>query len=308
MGGGDVWLIANPRAGGGRGVRHAGVSARVLTAAGVPCRLVQPASVTGTGEAVRQAVAQGARAVVACGGDGTVHAVLQDLVGTDVPLGIVPGGSGDDIALALGMAAGDAEEAAQALARAVTSGRTRAVDVGEAETAGGERHAFLGVLSTGFDSAVNERANRMSRLGGQRYTVAMVRELASFRPATYVLTIDGERIEGSAMLVAVGNGSSYGGGMRICPAAEPDDGLLDLTWLSAVSKPTFLRAFPSVYRGEHVHHPYVRTFRGRDLTIDAPGQVAYADGERVGSLPVSVHTRVGGLRVLDGRPADGAVA
>jgi diacylglycerol kinase (ATP) len=156
------------------------------------------------------------------------------------------------------------------------------------------------VLTTGFDSSVNERANRMSRLGGQRYNVAMVRELASFRPLAYTVTIDGQEITSPGTLVTIGNGPQYGGGMRICPGALLDDGLLDITWLGAVSRVTLLRVFPSVYSGTHVEHPAVRTFRGRSLRVEAPGQIAYADGERIGPLPVDVEVRPGALRVLSG--------
>ncbi len=229
-----------------------------------------------------------------------MNEVLQAVVGTDVPMGIVAGGSGDDIAATLGFTTNGGEAIADALVASLTSGTTKAVDVGEASTSDGTVHYFVGVLTTGFDSSVNERANRMKRLRGQRYNVAMVRELASFRPLPYDVTIDGDRIAAPGMLVSVGNGSRYGGGMLICPQAVPDDGLLDLTWLGSLSKASLLRLFPRVYRGTHVDHPAVRTFRGRSLTIDAPGQIAYADGERIGPLPVQVEIRPGSLRVLSG--------
>jgi diacylglycerol kinase (ATP) len=138
----------------------------------------------------------------------------------------------------------------------------------------------------------------MTRLGGQRYNIAIVRELASFHPLSYLVDIDGESISGLGMLVSVGNGPRYGGGMRICPDARPDDGLLDITWLGAVSKTTFLRVFPSVFKGTHIHHPAVRTYRGRAMTISAAGQMAYADGERIGPLPVVIEVRPATLRVL----------
>jgi diacylglycerol kinase (ATP) len=165
-------------------------------------------------------------------------------------------------------------------------------------TADGRADYFLGVLSTGFDSSVNERANAMSRLGGQRYNVAIVRELASFRPVDYLVEIDGTSLKGLGMLVSVGNTTSYGGGMRVCPDAIPDDGLLDVTWLGAVSTVTFLRVFPSVFKGEHVKHPAVTTYRGAHLTIAAAGQIAYADGERIGPLPIEVSVLPAALRVL----------
>ena len=297
---GEVWLVVNPTAGGGRGARHANVVVDALHEAQIPSRLVLPASSADTTQTAAEAVAAGARAVVACGGDGTVHAVLQPLIGTQVPLGIVAGGSGDDIATGLGITTGRAEDIASALVRSLRSGEERTVDVGEARTLDGMRRWFLGVLSTGFDSSVNERANRMSRLGGQRYNVAIVRELASFRPLAYDVVIDGERVCAPGMLVSVGNGPQYGGGMRVCPDARLDDGLLDVTWLGAVSKVTFLRVFPSVFSGTHVSHPAVTTYRARSITIDAPGQIAYADGERIGPLPVSIDVRPAALRVLSG--------
>jgi diacylglycerol kinase (ATP) len=295
---GEVWLVVNPQAGGGRGARHASVVANALRLAGVPCRLVQPTSAGDTTLAALRAVRAEARAVIACGGDGTVHAVLQAMVGSAVPMGLVAGGSGDDIAAGLGHPINGAEAIAAGLVAALASGRERLLDVGFARSGDGQERYFLGVLSTGFDSSVNERANAMPRLGGHRYNVAIARELASFRALDYDVVIDGVHQQGPGMLVSVGNGSRYGGGMRVCPDAIPDDGLLDVTWLGAVSKPTFLRVFPSVFKGTHVDHPAVRTFRGRSLRIAAPGQVAYADGERIGPLPVEIEVRPGALRVL----------
>lgn len=294
----DVWLIANPLAGGGRGARHASVVARALRQAGVPCRLVQPSSAGDSTAAALGAIRSGARAVVACGGDGTIHAVLQAMVGSQVPMGMVAGGSGDDIAAGLGYPTHGAEVIAAGLVASLTSGQERLLDVGVARSDDGVERYFLGVLSTGFDSSVNERANAMRRLAGHRYNIAIARELASFRALDYEVVIDGVRERAPGMLVSVGNGSRYGGGMRVCPAALPDDGLLDVTWLGAVSKATFLRVFPSVFRGTHVDHPAVRTFRGRSLHIAAEGQVAYADGERIGPLPVEIEVRPGALRVL----------
>jgi diacylglycerol kinase (ATP) len=293
-----VWLIANPQAGGGRGSRHASIATRALHDAQIHCRLLHPASAEASAAVAAEAVAAGASAVVACGGDGTVHAVIQSLANTHVPLGIVPGGSGDDIAMGLGFPVGDPEAAAAHLVTSLQQGSPRTVDLGSVRAADGTDRYFLGVLSSGFDSAVNERANSMTRLGGQRYNVAILLELASFRAVSYDVRVDEERIQDLGMLVAVGNGSSYGGGMQVCPSAVPDDGILEVTWLGAVSKLTFLRVFPSVFKGQHVRHPSVRTYSGRRLTLDAPGQVAYADGERIGPLPVSIEIRPGALRVL----------
>jgi diacylglycerol kinase (ATP) len=293
-----VWLISNPVAGGGRGSRNASIATKALHEARIHCRLLHPASTESSAAAAADAVAAGASAVIACGGDGTVHTILQELVHTQVPLGVMAGGSGDDIAACLGFPVSNPEAAAAYLVACLLEGSTRQVDLGRARTADGTDRYFLGVLSSGFDSAVNERANTMTRLGGQRYNAAIVRELASFRPLDYDVTIDGERMTEQGMLVAVGNGPSYGGGMQICPAAVPDDGTFDVTWLGAVSTLTFLRVFPKVFKGTHVQHPSVRTYTGQAITIDAPGQVAYADGERIGPLPVAIQMQSHALHVL----------
>ncbi len=294
----ETWVIANPRAGGGRSARHASAAVKALHDAGVPSRLYLPASAAASTTTAAAAVSAGARAVVACGGDGTVHAVLQSLVGTDVPLGIVAGGSGDDIAASLDIATGTPTATARWLLAALAGGGTRRIDVGRVRAHDGLVRYYLSVLCTGFDASVNERANGLARLGGQRYHAALVRELASFRPLAYRVRLDRQEIAEEAMLVSVGNGPRYGGGMRVCPAADLTDGLLDVTWVSRLSRPGLLRVFPGVYRGTHVRHPAVRTMRARTLHIQAPGQVAYADGERIGPLPVDVDVVPAGLRVL----------
>ncbi len=293
-----MWLVANPRAGGGRAGAHARAALGRLNDEGIACRLVLPTSASAATDVAAQAAAAGARAVVACGGDGTVHAVLQSLVDGPTPLGVVAGGSGDDIAASLGMATGDPEDTASWLVAALAGGRTRQVDVGVARTDDGTSRHFLSVLCTGFDASVNERANRMSRMGGQRYNVAIVRELASFTALKYRVRMDDSERTGEGMLVSIGNGPRYGGGMRICPQAQMDDGQLDVLWLGAVSRPTLLRVFPTVFRGTHVLHPAVSTYRARTVRVEAPGQIAYADGERIGPLPVDVTVRPGALAVL----------
>lgn len=296
----DVWIIANPEAGGGRAVAHASLAARHLTRAGVRVRLLHPGTAAGSTQAAAQAADGGARAVLACGGDGTVHAVLQAMVGRDAPMGVIAGGSGDDIAASLGFDVTSPRASAEQITRLVLDGRHRRVDVGEIDTADGARRYFVGVLTTGFDSSVNERANRMPRLAGQRYNAALMRELAAFRPLAYRVRMDDRQVDGPATLVTIGNGPRYGGGMHICPGAVPDDGLLDVTWLGPVSTATLLRVFPTVYSGRHVEHPAVDTYRARSLEIEADGQIAYADGERVGELPIRVTVRPAALRVLSG--------
>jgi diacylglycerol kinase (ATP) len=149
---------------------------------------------------------------------------------------------------------------------------------------------------------VNERANRTRRFNGTtRYVLALLAEMRAFRTYEYAVTVDGEPMDGPATLIAIGNGSSYGGGMRICPAASMTDGILDITWVDRASRTTILRVFPRIFSGSHVKHPAVRVLQGRTITVESKGPVVYADGERVGDLPIVATAVAGGLRMLDQR-------
>lgn len=156
------------------------------------------------------------------------------------------------------------------------------------------------VLASGFDSRVNDRGNRMRIPAGRfKYDLAILAELAGFRPVPYRLTLDdGRVVETDATLVAVGNGSSYGGGMRICADARTDDGLLDVTVVGDCDRTTLIKVFPRVYKGTHLDHSKVTTYRVRSLTLDAPHTTGYADGEPLGPLPLTVECVPSALRVL----------
>ncbi len=298
-----VVVIANPLAGKGGAVAAGAQAAHALAQAGISVRLATPGDPAGEQREAAQAVAAGARAVLACGGDGTVHWAMQALAGTGVPFGIIPAGTGNDIAAAIGHAGPAPSVLGAEFAAGLKQDARRLVDLGRVESAEGVRH-FAGVLSSGFDSTVNEAANAMRwPRGSARYVVAMLAELRRLAPVPYRIRVDGQPHEGSGILVSVGNGTSFGGGMRVCPEAVMDDGLLDLLWLTDIGRAAFLRVFPRVYRGTHVTHPAVRSMRGTRIELDAPGQVAYADGERIGPLPVAISVVAGGLCVLERRPS-----
>jgi diacylglycerol kinase (ATP) len=155
------------------------------------------------------------------------------------------------------------------------------------------------VVSAGFDAAVNERANAWRWPGGKsRYPLAMLRELASFRAITYTVTADGERWRQDAMLISVANGQSIGGGMKITPDAVLDDGYLDLFIVGPLSRLGLLTVFPKVFSGGHLGHPAVRIRRVRNVELSADSVVAYADGERIGPLPLTIEVVPGAVRVL----------
>jgi diacylglycerol kinase (ATP) len=295
---GVVAVLANPYAGKGR---HHGLLPAVLerlAAAGRPVQPVTAGSAAEAEEACRAAVAGGAAAVVAVGGDGTYHLALQAVAGTGVPFGAVPAGTGNDLATALGLPA-EPLAAADAVAAALRVGRTRAIDLARMSAPDLPPRWFGAVLAAGFDAVVNERANAMRwPRGPRRYDLAILVELARLRPKRYRLRLDDEVLELDAVLVAVGNTASYGGGMRICPAADPTDGLLDVVVAGAVGRATLVRIKPRVYRGTHIDHPLVNSFRARTVELAAEGIVGYADGERCYPLPVTITCEPGALRLL----------
>ncbi|MEV7968741.1 YegS/Rv2252/BmrU family lipid kinase [Sphaerisporangium sp. NPDC088356] len=288
---GELVVLVNPAARGGRTLRLLDPVVRRLRSGDRPVSVIVGTSAEDALERACTAVAEGPEALVAFGGDGLVHLAVQAVAGTDVPLGIIPAGTGNDIADALGIPKRDP----LAAAGIVAEGKTRVVDAARI----GEDEWFAGVVACGFDSKVNERANQLAGPPGTaKYLLAMVRELRSFVPVPFTITVDGEVVEQEAMMVAVGNTGSYGGGMRICPDAVPDDGLLDVLTVGRIPKGAFLRTFPRVYRGTHLGHPAVTSRRARTVTLDAPGIVAYADGERIGPLPLTCTVEPGALRVL----------
>ncbi|MFI6349393.1 diacylglycerol kinase [Streptomyces sp. NPDC050560] len=288
-------LFVNPTAGRGRAVPAARAAATALRARG---RTV--ATVVGSGPAdalaaARRAVAGGTGALVAVGGDGMVHLAAQAVAGTGTPLGVVAAGTGNDFARALGLPVRAPTAAAERVADALDTGGGRPVDLGRI----GDRW-FATVLACGFDSRVNDRGNRMRLPAGRlKYDLAMLAELAALRPLDYKITLgDGSPAEVSGILVAVGNTASYGGGMRMCPGADPHDGLFDVTVVGACTRATLLRVFPRVYRGTHVGHPVVTVHRAARVEIMAPATTAYADGEPLGALPVTAECVRGAVRVL----------
>ena len=284
-------LIVNRRAGKGRAPLLAAQAAHLLVERGHGVRIAVTASLAEANGVIASSAAD--TRVIGCGGDGTVHGLIGACVQRDLVMGVLPAGTGDDIARTLGVHAQSVLDHVDLW----DQGNPVAVDLGYIEP---YNEYFLGVLSAGFDSRVNERANR--RPGGKwRYVVAMVGEIGGLRPVRYHITHDAMADVWDGLLVCVGNGRTYGSGMAVCPAADSQDGYLDVTWVGGVSIRRFLRLFPLVYSGRHVQQPEVRTLRVQSIDIDAPDQIAYADGERMGPLPIRVSVQPGALRVF-GRP------
>ncbi|MET8131114.1 diacylglycerol kinase [Streptomyces sp. NPDC005251] len=290
----EITLFVNPTAGRGRGARAALPAASALRDAGFSVRTVLGEDAADALARAREAVAGGTGALVAVGGDGMANLALQAVAGTRTPFGLVAAGTGNDFARALGLPVGDPAASGRLIADALKSDRLRDVDLGRVNGTW-----FGTVLASGFDSRVNDRGNRMRLPAGRfKYDVAMLAELAAFRPFPYRITLDdGETREIEATLVAVGNGSSYGGGMRICPGADLGDGLFDITVVGDCSRTTLLKIFPRVYRGTHVDHPLVSVHRAARVELLAEGITGYADGEPLGPLPLIAECIPAAVRV-----------
>ena len=273
-------MLVNAVAGRGRAARAlAGVTA-ALTDAGVTPRLLTAADRDDAERQAAAAVADGVSAVAALGGDGAAHAALQAVAGTGTPLGLLPAGTGNDLALALGVPR-DPVQAAGALAADLLAGSVRRVDAART----GDRW-WATVLCCGFDSAVTDRANRLRwPRGPRRYDVAILAELAQLRPREVALTVDGVGSQREVTLVAVGNTSWYGGGLRIAPGADPADGELEVVVVGPISRRELVRTRPRLAAGTHVDHPAVTVLRGREVSLHGAGLSTYADGEPVCALP-----------------------
>lgn len=289
-------LVVNPTSGKGRGRTYGERARAVLEAVGRDVRFIVGRDAEEAANNAREALDRNAEALVVVGGDGMVSLGLQLVAGTGVPLGVIPAGTGNDVARYLDLPLRDPETAA----RIIAAGHTGTFDLGRISGPGSLAPRWFGtVLACGLDSKVNERANRMRRpKGPSRYTLALLAELPSFHAIPFVLEADGARAELRGMLVAVGNGPSYGGGIRICPQADAHDGRFQITLVDEVSKPTLLRIFPKAFSGRHIEHPRVRIRHAAAVELSSTAEQTvsiWADGEWAGVLPARIETVPGAL-------------
>jgi diacylglycerol kinase (ATP) len=248
--------------------------------------------------AAKREIATKPDALIVVGGDGTVNLGVNLVAGTGVPLGLIPAGTGNDLARALGIPHEDQLAALDILIEALER-PARVIDAGFATSSDGEARWFGCMLSAGFDSVVNERANTLTYPKGKsRYTVALLLELLTIKPISYTITLDGKKIDTGGMMVSVGNGESLGGGMKVTPNAILDDGLLDILVVGPLSRLSFLRIFPKVFKGTHIEDPRVNVYTAKSIRLEADDVVAYTDGERLGPLPVDIEVRPDTLLVF----------
>lgn len=296
-----IAVLANPAAGRGRGARAATVAIDRLRGEGAVVRSYRGESAEDTVRLAAEALGAGPRSLVVVGGDGTLAGILDIVIRHSVPIVLVPAGTGNDLARALGIPLRDPGAAAVLAVR----GAPRRIDVGEIRSDLGVR-LFLSVAALGFDAKVSDRTNRLRwPRGVLRYYLALVIELVRLRPMAFRLAVDGGQPRAlPGTLIAAGNTESYGGGMPVCRGARPDDGMLDVVHVRPIGRVRLLRLFPSLLRGRHLERREVSHRRARTITVSAPGLVAYADGERVGTGVCTIGVRPGVLTIMVPREED----
>jgi diacylglycerol kinase (ATP) len=272
-------LAINPSSGRGRARNLALIAKDYFSERGIPVTLLEGASLADFREKlIYHLDHESVSGVVAFGGDGFIHEIIQHIVPRQIPLGVIPCGTGNDLARSIGVYRLSLTQQLDL----IVGKDPQCIDLGQVAGTW-----FAAILSSGFDALVNERANGMRwPKGRMRYNIAMIEKIIQLRAHFYRIRLDKEFIDVRATLVTVANGASYGGGMNVCPDAVLDDGLFDVMVLGEVSRTELLKVFPKVYSGRHVGHPAVSFYRCREIEIIGPGS-SFADGEPISSLPLS---------------------
>ena len=280
-----MWLlVVNSKAGKGRASKLTGKFEVLLKSNNLPYEIINKATFEETFSEYRLSIASGKfEKVVAIGGDGLVNLCLQEVAEQNIGLSVIPAGTGNDFARAVG----SHKKSVNEIFNVVSSQDPTTIDLGLVTGSFGKRW-YVQVLSTGFDALVNDLANRINWPRGQmKYTLATLLTLARFKPISYELIIDDKQFKQDFMLLSVANGETYGGGMRICPHASNSDGVFDILLVRPVSKIVLLTIFPKVFAGKHIPHPRIEIIRGRNVQLSANAS-AFADGEFVSTLPIKI--------------------
>lgn len=298
-----IHLVANPTSGGGRAGR---ILPRVVerirrTYPGVPMVVQRTSGFDHARECLAMAVSASGPEdrIVVMGGDGMMHLGVNAVAETGIPLAMIPAGSGNDLCRGLGVPVGEERAALDLMAGTPKPFDLLRISQPSAPTTA---PTWVGsIVASGFDARVNLRANAMTFPRGRaQYPVAVAAELATFRPIHYRLVVDGQVRELDAMLVAIGNTTSFGGGLRMCPEADPDDGLLDITIIHPVGRATLVRMFPAIYSGAFTHLDVVELVRARSVELsgtlaDGTPLTVMGDGEEIGPVPRTIDCVPGAL-------------
>jgi len=280
-----MWLVvANSSAGKGRAEKLSQEFINLLNSNNLESKLINVSTFEETNAQLDVAIQSNQfKYLIAVGGDGLVNLCLQKVAEKNVVLGVVPAGTGNDFARAVGFYGKSVSE----IFSIILNRTPEKVDLGKIVTKSGDRW-FVQVLSTGFDAVVNSVANRVKwPKGKSKYTIATIIVLSRFRKIAYKIQIDDQILDQDVMLLSVANGECYGGGMRICPGASNSDGVFDILVVRPVSKLVLLTIFPKVFKGNHIPHPKIDFYQGRKIKLSGDA-LAYADGEFVSDLPLEV--------------------
>ena len=280
-----MWLVvANSSSGKGKATLLASEFITLLAQKNYEYKLISESTFDKTSEYLKSEIESGRYTkLVAVGGDGLVNLCLQSVAQKDITLGVIPAGTGNDFARAVGVNGKSTKQ----IFDLITTEQPTKLDLGKISSSSGVRW-YVQVLSTGFDAVVNSLANKITwPKGKSKYTIATILIISRFKPISYKIEIDGKKLDQNAMLLSIGNGESYGGGMRICPGASNTDGLLDVLLVRPVSRFVLLTIFPKVFKGNHIPHPKIDTYKAKVIKI-AANTAAYADGELVSDLPIEV--------------------
>jgi diacylglycerol kinase (ATP) len=282
-------LAINPASGRGRAQRQAKLAGEYFRSREIDVREIEGTSLQDFRKKLLICLdSEEVSGVIALGGDGFIHEIIQHLVWRDIPLGVIHCGTGNDFARSIGVF--DLTFTRQL--ELIEKHDATHIDLGRVQG-----QWFAAILSSGFDALVNDRANSMRwPRGRMRYNIAMIEKLIALRPHSYRIRVDERYLEVQATLVTVANGSSYGGGMKVCPDASITDGLFDVMVLGRVSRIELLQVFPKVYRGGHVGHPAVTFYRCNEIEIDGSGS-SFADGEPIAQLPLRAQCVSAALKV-----------
>ena len=283
-----MWLLVlNRKSGRGRVDRKIDKFTYLCRKNNILYKIIDKNSVELTHEAIRKSIAEDqVSTVIAFGGDGLVSLCLQNVAESSIGLSVVPTGTGNDFARAIG----NYGKSVKQIFSKINSTKPSPLDLGLCYGNNGRRY-FVQVLSSGFDASVNELANQINYpIGKLKYTYAMLRKLPGFHEIDYEIKTETERLKIKSMLVAVANGNSYGGGMKILPTASYQDGELDLLYVDQVSKLTLLLIFPLVFAGWHLKHPAVHVLKAKEIELKGNTK-AYADGEYVSNLPIKINVK-----------------
>lgn len=292
-----IGVVVNPKANRGRGQKSGEEVFNQLAKAGIEAIDLSGSDATQAAEKAQQAISkQELSGVVAVGGDGTAQLAVNLCVPNQLPLGLIPAGSGNDQARELGIPRNSISAAVEHLVQHLET--PRRVDVMRVKTNTREFWS-LGSISAGFDALCAQRANGLRwPKGPNSYVAAMLLELPKFEPIQYQLEADGQKRELKAMLCGVANVKNFGGGMKISPHSEISDGELEVFILHEVSRPKLLKIFPSVYSGGHISYPEVEIFKAKTISISNDGFPMTCDGELIGPAPFRVQVHPGALQVF----------